>query len=69
MDTQDFNSDVDKYIFIVEYLSEQYNIEPQVLVYSIESIDGSCNEFHKKIRERQSKAEICELVDSYINKR
>lgn len=69
MDTQDFNSDVDKFIFITEYLRKQYSIGTQTLIDSIKSIDGSCDKFHEKIKEKQSKAEIRKLVDSYINKR
>ena len=66
---QDFNSDTDKYIYLVSYANDQYAIDPPVLVDSIKSIDGTCDKFHEKIRERQSKAGIRELVDSYINKR
>ena len=67
-DVQDFNSNVDKYIYIVSYASDQYNIDPEGLVDSIKSIDGTCDTFHKKIKAMQSKAKVRELVDSYINK-
>ena len=64
----DFNSDVDKYIYIVSYINDRYEIDPQGLVDSIKSIDGTCDKFQEKIKEIQSKAKVRELVDSYINK-
>lgn len=68
LDIQDFDSDVDKYIYIVSYIYDRYNMDPQCLVDSIKSIDGTCDKFHKKIKALQSKAKVRELVDSYINK-
>lgn len=65
---RDFDSDTDKYIYIVSYANDQYAIDPEGLVDSIKSIDGTCDKFHKKIKEIQSKAKVRELVDSYINK-
>lgn len=65
---QGFDSDVDKYIYIVSYINDRYNMDPAGLVDSITSIDGTCDTFHKKIRAIQSKAKVRELVDSYINK-
>lgn len=67
-DMQDFNSNVDKYIHIVSYISDRYNMDPQGLVDSIKLIDGTCDKFQKKIREIQNEAKVRELVDSYINK-
>lgn len=67
-DVQDFDSDVDKYIYIVSYINIRYEFDPQDLVDSIKAIDGTCDEFQKKIKEIQSKAKVRELVDSYINK-
>ena len=67
-DSDFFDSDVDKYIFIVSYIHDRYNMVPSGLVDSIKLIDGTCDIFHKKIRQMQSKAKVRELVDSYINK-
>lgn len=67
-DVQDFDSDTDKYIYLVSYANDRYKIDPQSLVDSIKLKDGTCDKFQQKIKEIQSKVKVRELVDLYINK-